>query len=44
MHTTPRGIALTVTIFLRNMYDTIEMNDASVEKLMEVAHCEQHTS
>ena len=26
------------------MYDTIEVNDASVEKLMKVVHCEQHTS
>jgi len=26
------------------MYDTIEVNDASVEKLMEEVHCEQHTS
>jgi len=30
--------------FLRNMYDTMEVNDASVEKLMEVVCCEQHTS
>jgi len=26
------------------MYDTIEVNDASVEKLMELVRCEQHTS
>ena len=44
MHTTPSGIAQTVTTFLRNMYDTIEVNDASVEKLMEVVRSEQHTS
>jgi hypothetical protein len=25
------------------MYDTIEVNDASVEKLMEAVRCEQHT-
>ena len=44
MHTTPSGIAQTPTNFLRNMYDTIEVNDASVEKVLEVVHCEQHTS
>ena len=44
VHTTPSGIAQTLTNFLRNMYDTIEVNDASVEKLMEVVHCEQPTS
>jgi len=44
MHTTPSGIAQTLTTFLRNMYDTTEVNDASVEKLMEVVRCEQHTS
>jgi len=44
MHTTPSGIAQTLTTFLRNMYNTIEVNDASVEKLMEVVRCEQHTS
>jgi len=44
MHTTPSGIAQTISTFLRNMYDTIELNDARVEKLMEVARCEQHTS
>ena len=44
MHTTPSGIAQTLTTFLRNMYDTIEVNDDSVEKLMDVVHCEQHTS
>jgi len=26
------------------MYDTMEVNDASVEKLMEVVRCEQDTS
>jgi len=26
------------------MYDTIEVNDARVEKLMELVRCEQHTS
>jgi len=26
------------------MYDTIEVKDDSVEKLMEVVRCEQHTS
>ena len=44
MHTTPSGIAQTLTTFLQNMYDTIEVNDASVEKLMAVVRCEQHTS
>ena len=44
MHTTPSGIAQTLTTFLRNMYGTIEVNDASVEKFMEVVRCEQHTS
>ena len=44
MNTAPRGIAQTVTAFLRNMYDTIEVNDASVEKLMETVCCERHTS
>jgi len=44
MHTTPSGTAQTLTTFLRNMYATIEVNDTSVEKLMEVVHCEQHTS
>ena len=34
MHTTPSGIAQTLTTLLRNMYDTIEVNDASVEKLI----------
>ena len=44
MHTTPSGIVQTLTTFLRNMYDTIEVKDDSVEKLMEVVRCEQHTS
>jgi hypothetical protein len=44
MYMTPSGIAQTLTTFLRNMYDTMEVNDASVEKLMEVVCCEQHTS
>ena len=35
MHRTPSGIAQTLTTFLRNMCDTIEMNDASVEKIVE---------
>ena len=30
--------------FIRNMYDTIEVNDASLEKLMEVVRCEQRNS
>jgi len=34
MHTTPSGLAQTLTTFLRNIYDTIDVNDASVEKLM----------
>ena len=32
MHTTHSGIAQTLTTFLRNMYDIIEVKDASVEK------------
>jgi len=44
MHTTPSGIAQTITTFLQDMYDTIEVNDASVEMLIEVVRCEQHTS
>jgi len=44
VHTTPSGIAQTLTTFLRNMCDRIEVNDASVEKLVEVVRCEQHTS
>jgi hypothetical protein len=34
MHRTPSGIAQTLTTFLRNMYDTIEVKDAGMEKLM----------
>jgi len=44
MHTTLSGIAQTLTTFLRNMYDSTEVNDASVEKLMELVRCVQHTS
>ena len=44
MYTTPSGIAQNLTTFLRNMYDTIQVNYTSVGKLMEVARCEQHTS
>jgi len=44
MHTTPSGLAQTLTTFLRNIYDTIDVNDASVEKLMEVVRCEQYTT
>ena len=43
-YTTPSGIAQTLNTFLRNTYDTIEVNDAGVEKLIEVVRCEQHTS
>jgi len=44
LHTTPSGMAQSLTTFVRNMYDTIEVNDVGVEKLMEVVRCERHTS
>jgi hypothetical protein len=44
MHTTPSAIAQPLTAFLRNMYGTLEVNDVSMEKLVEVVRCEQHTS
>ena len=44
MRTTPSGIAQTLTIFIWNMYDTMEVNNVSLEKFMEVVRCEQHTS
>jgi hypothetical protein len=34
----------TDSTFLRIMYGIIEVNDANVEKLMEVVRCERHTS
>ena len=44
MHKAASGMAQTITTFLRNMCETIEVNDAGVEKLMEVIRCEEHTS
>ena len=40
MHTTMSGTAQTLTTVLRNMYDTIEVHDVSVEILMEVVQIE----
>jgi hypothetical protein len=44
MYPASSGITQTLTTFLRNIYDTIEVNDASMENLMDPVRCEQHTS
>jgi len=44
MHSKPSGIAQTLTTYLRNICDTIQADDASVETLMEVVDSDLHTS
>ena len=44
MHTTPGGIAQTLTTFLRKMNDTMEADNGSVKTLMDVVRRDRQTS